>query len=240
MKHLIGFLALSALLLAFQPTLAQDSEAVNVKKDLKKVLKELPADAQVQVLRYAERKRDALKAIEAKKAEQAASVEKMKNMDGQAVVKATEQKKAMPTPNKAIEVKPAPANTDLGIARPAPAKPVQPSFLQQAEEMDKTQVEWLEEKHVFGKIIEGNLAKHTFKFKNVGEQPLKLTRVKPSCGCTTPTYSKEEIAPGQEGFIEVSFNSRGRLGTQRKSITVTGNFEGLNKILRFEGEVVKE
>ena len=44
--------------------------------------------------------------------------------------------------------------------------------------------------------------------------------VKPSCGCTSPDWSKEEIAPGKEGFIEIIFNSAGKSGMQRKNVSV--------------------
>ncbi len=114
-----------------------------------------------------------------------------------------------------------------------------PDYIVEAEAMEATTVEWDQELHDFGKIIQGTKAKHTFKFTNTGEHPLKITRVKPSCGCTSPSYSKEEIGPGEEGFVEVVFNSAGRKGTQNKAVTVTMNTEEKNKVLRFKGEVVE-
>lgn len=113
-----------------------------------------------------------------------------------------------------------------------------PAYIEEAESMTQTTVEWQAEMHDFGNITQGDIAKHTFTFKNTGEHPLKITRVKPSCGCTTPSYSTEEVAPGEEGFIEVAFNSKGRSGTQNKAVTVTMNTPTRNKVLRFKGEVV--
>ena len=102
-------------------------------------------------------------------------------------------------------------------------------------------IQFTKTKHVFGTIKEdGGLAQVTFNFKNTGNKPLKLTNVRASCGCTTPKWSKEPIQPGEEGFIDVSFNTTGKMGIQNKSVTVTGNFEKFNKILRISGEVTRE
>ena len=57
---------------------------------------------------------------------------------------------------------------------------------------------------------------------------LIITNVKPSCGCTTPEYTKEAIAPGASGEIKFEFNSAGRVGVQNKSITVKSNAENIN------------
>lgn len=124
-------------------------------------------------------------------------------------------------------------------AAPRPQTPRLPSYMEEANGMEQTTVEWYENEHDFGKIVEGEVATYTYKFKNVGEHPLKLVRVKASCGCTTPSYSKEEIAPGEEGMVQIAFNTSHKVGFQNKAVTVTGNFPGTNQILRFKGEVVK-
>ena len=102
-----------------------------------------------------------------------------------------------------------------------------------------TTIDFFEESHNFGEIKEGEKVKHTFRFKNTGSNPLKVENVKASCGCTTPRWTKEEVAPGAEGMIEVEFNSQGRAGVARKTVTVTTNTDPRNKILSFTGEVVK-
>lgn len=101
-----------------------------------------------------------------------------------------------------------------------------------------TSVSWSEEKHDFGKITQGEKVQHTFRFTNTGENPLKIENVKPSCGCTTPDWTKEEVAPGSEGYVTVEFDSKGKSGVQNKSVTVTGNIDGKIKVLAFTGTVV--
>lgn len=119
----------------------------------------------------------------------------------------------------------------------APAAPKKPDYLAKAEELSQTTVEWSSDTYDYGSVASGAKVTHQFRFTNTGDAPLILTRVKPSCGCTTPTYTKEEIGPGEDGFIDVAFNSAGKSGVQNKTVTVTGNFAGTNKILRINGEV---
>lgn len=113
-----------------------------------------------------------------------------------------------------------------------------PAEQAEAEGMTKTTVEFSEMEYDFGTVKEGAKVKHTYKVKNTGTAPLKMTQVKPSCGCTASEFSEEEIAPGGEGYVTAEFNSAGRPGMANKTISVTGNFsDGLVKILRLKGEV---
>ena len=74
--------------------------------------------------------------------------------------------------------------------------------------------------HDFGTQDQGAKTEYVFKFENVSDGPVKLTNVKASCGCTTPTWPKEEIAAGGTGEIHVKYNSN-RIGPFNKSIRVT-------------------
>lgn len=89
----------------------------------------------------------------------------------------------------------------------------------------------------FGTITEGDKVSGTFKVTNAGKVDLIITSVKPSCGCTTPEYTKDPIAPGTSGEIKFEFNSAGRVGVQNKSITVKSNAEKLTEIIRIKGTV---
>ncbi|MEM6632564.1 MAG: DUF1573 domain-containing protein [Bacteroidota bacterium] len=98
-----------------------------------------------------------------------------------------------------------------------------------------TVLEWSAESFDFGEIQQGDTVSHTFTFKNLGTQPLRISNIKPSCGCTAPNWTKALVPPGEEGFVEVIFNSTGKSGTQNKSITVFLNTEERRKVLRFKG-----
>lgn len=61
--------------------------------------------------------------------------------------------------------------------------------------------------HDFGVLAYASDATHVFKFKNNSKQAIALTNVKSSCGCTSPSWSKEPIQPGQTGSVEVKYNT---------------------------------
>jgi hypothetical protein len=105
-------------------------------------------------------------------------------------------------------------------------------------DMPVTTVTFEEETHNFGKIKDGDKVQHIFKFKNTGTEKLVVKNVKPSCGCTTPEWTKDPIEPGGEGFIQIEFDSSGKIGTQNKSVTVELNTAERVKTLTFSGEVV--
>jgi hypothetical protein len=77
--------------------------------------------------------------------------------------------------------------------------------------------------HDFGVVEQGTSHKHIFKFKNTGNEDLKIIEVKPSCGCTAALLSTEIITPGGEGELEVTFNSGKFKNKVRKQVTVITN-----------------
>ncbi|MCC5944801.1 MAG: DUF1573 domain-containing protein [Bernardetiaceae bacterium] len=99
----------------------------------------------------------------------------------------------------------------------------------------------IEEKEFeFGKIKEGESVSHVFKFTNTGEAPLTITNTHTTCGCTVPAYSKDPVMPGEQGEVSVKFDSKGKVGTQRKTVTVNANIEGGSQTFVLKGEVVKD
>lgn len=89
----------------------------------------------------------------------------------------------------------------------------------------------------FGKIKQGDVVEHTFKFKNTGTAPLIISNIGVSCGCTTPDWSKDPIAPGKTGTITAKFNSTGKMGQQSKELTIESNAVAPGK-LYLVGEVL--
>src|SRR5690606_15032860 len=78
---------------------------------------------------------------------------------------------------------------------------------------------------------------HEFVFTNESPRPVKIVRVQASCGCTTPGWSKEAIAPGDEGYIQASYDPKGRPGFFSKSLTVTTDLGTETITLHIKGEV---
>ena len=92
--------------------------------------------------------------------------------------------------------------------------------------------------HDFGEIIQGEQVSYTFKYKNVGGSDLVLRQAKGSCGCTVPQWSKEPLAPGEEAEIEIIFNSSGKKGNQRKTMTLLANTQPNKEVLTIIGEII--
>ena len=89
----------------------------------------------------------------------------------------------------------------------------------------------------YGTIEKGTDGTRTFTFTNTGNAPLIISDVKTSCGCTVPTYSKEAILPGEEGEIEVKYNTK-KVGAFTKTITVSSNANLTRKTLKIKGTIV--
>jgi len=112
-------------------------------------------------------------------------------------------------------------------------QPVQPAAV---DSTAKAKIIFENQNHDFGAIVLGGDGTCVFKFKNEGTIPLILTNVQASCGCTTPSWTREPVAPGKAGEIKVTYDTK-RMGTFSKSITVTSNAETPSVILRIAGEV---
>ena len=96
------------------------------------------------------------------------------------------------------------------------------------------------ESHDFGTIAQGDKVSFAFKFKNSGKSDLVIRSASGSCGCTVPEYSKDAIAPGKDGNLNVTFNSEGKEGMQNKTVTIIANTMPNSKVLTITGNVVKK
>lgn len=91
----------------------------------------------------------------------------------------------------------------------------------------------------YGKIKQNSDGSHDFIFKNTGKDPLIITNVKSSCGCTVPTYPLEPVKKGGSGTINVKYDTK-RIGTFNKTITVYSNAKNSPVKLRIKGEVYRD
>lgn len=94
------------------------------------------------------------------------------------------------------------------------------------------------ESHDFGKIPLNKPATIEFKFTNIGDQPLIITKVETTCGCTVPEYTQTPVKKGDAGVIKVTYNPTGTALPFSKSITITSNAKTPTKVLYIKGETV--
>lgn len=98
-------------------------------------------------------------------------------------------------------------------------------------------LQFKETSHDFGKIPQGKPVYYLFDVTNTSAEPVKIENIQTSCGCTTPEWSKEPIAPGATTQIKVGYNAAGA-GHFDKYITVLYNQKQTKQIV-IKGEVWK-
>lgn len=91
--------------------------------------------------------------------------------------------------------------------------------------------------HDFGRITEGESISYSFHFRNTGKSDLVISNCSASCGCTVADYPKGRIAPGAEGYVTVSFNSRGKVGQQYQEVTVVSNAQPSRSVIKITAQV---
>lgn len=94
--------------------------------------------------------------------------------------------------------------------------------------------------HDYGTIKKGSDGNCIFKFKNTGNEPLVLTNVTTSCGCTIAAWPKEPILPEKTGEIKVNYTKTNTVGTISKQITVTSNASNGTIVLSIKGSVIED
>jgi hypothetical protein len=100
-------------------------------------------------------------------------------------------------------------------------------------------IEWEKRTHDFGDITEGEKVEFVYKFTNTGTEPLIITNVQVTCGCTTPKgWPRDPVKPGGRGEIPVQFNSQGKFGRQNKVVTIVSNAVDGNSQITFSANVI--
>jgi hypothetical protein len=111
------------------------------------------------------------------------------------------------------------------------------AFKVSAQDAKQAEFKFNEEKHDFGKIPQGTPVTTVFMFTNVGQAPLILSNVRPTCGCTIADYTKTPVLPGGTGSIKITYNAAVAYPFN-KTIVVTSNAKTPVKNLLIVGEVV--
>jgi uncharacterized cupredoxin-like copper-binding protein len=92
-------------------------------------------------------------------------------------------------------------------------------------------------KHDFGMMVQGEKLSYTFKFTNTGGSDLLISDASSTCGCTIPDFSKAPVKPGEQGKVEVVFNSSGKSGHVSKSVRLLTNAQPNTIELEITAEV---
>jgi hypothetical protein len=130
-------------------------------------------------------------------------------------------------PNAAI------VNTSIGSGAKASDEIVKTTL---SEVNSMPAFDWAETSFDFGKVIYKAPVTHEFRFVNKGSEPLLITSVQASCGCTVAKYTKDPIAPGAEGFVTATYDAATK-GIFNKTITVNANTQDGIVLLGIRGEV---
>lgn len=102
----------------------------------------------------------------------------------------------------------------------------------------KPKVTFEETIHDFEEINTGDVIEVKFNFENTGNAPLVVKSATATCGCTVPSYPFIPIEPGDKGFIGVTYNSVGKSGEQKPSITIFTNADPAKYVLHLQGQVL--
>lgn len=105
---------------------------------------------------------------------------------------------------------------------------------------DAPVMKFTESEFDFGDIQPGSKVRHTFTFTNTGKSPLLIEDATASCGCTTPSWTKEPVAPGAEGKMEVQFDSHGKQGIISKQVAVRANTQPSITTILIKGNVLTD
>ncbi|GHT75493.1 hypothetical protein AGMMS50262_10950 [Bacteroidia bacterium] len=108
-----------------------------------------------------------------------------------------------------------------------------------AQEVKKEKVVTVDKTvHDFGTVSEdgGNIST-VFIVTNNTNAPIVITGVRASCGCTTPEWTKEPIAPGKTGEVKATYSPKGRPGPFEKTVTITTDGDPDRIVVKIKGVV---
>ncbi len=108
--------------------------------------------------------------------------------------------------------------------------------VQQAITADAPGFKFVEETWDFKDIPQSTPVTHIYEFENTGKDPIIISQVTASCGCTTPEWTKEPVMAGKKGTVKVTYNAA-KEGTFTKTVTILSNV-GNPKYLTIKGNVL--
>lgn len=118
-------------------------------------------------------------------------------------------------------------------------KPVAPATTAVVNNPNAADISFTKTVHDYGTLFVGGDGNCEFEFTNSGKEPLILSSVKSSCGCTVPSWPREPIMPGKKEVIKVKYDT-GRIGPINKTITVMSNGKNSPVVLKITGNIIKK
>ena len=110
----------------------------------------------------------------------------------------------------------------------------------ESEVVSGPKITFQESTYEFGEINQGDKVSHVFTYENTGNEPLIISDVRTTCGCTATNWDREPLAPGATATITVNFNSAGKMGVQNKIITILSNATNSSERIKITGNVIKK
>lgn len=95
-------------------------------------------------------------------------------------------------------------------------------------------------KQNFGFVPQGKIVKIEYYFENSGNEPLIISNIEVTCGCTVADFPRHPIKPGDSGTILVTFNTKEKYDRQDRTVTVVSNALNSPTQLRFKGVVLQK
>ena len=108
-----------------------------------------------------------------------------------------------------------------------------------AQRLNQPEVKFDKNEYDYGSIKEEDeVALSEFEFTNTGTSPVVIQRVIASCGCTSPTYTREPVLPGKKGKVKVAYSTAYRPGSFLKKVRVYTNVPDTVFVLTLKGNVI--
>ena len=105
------------------------------------------------------------------------------------------------------------------------------------DKFSETKIKFLTDTFDFGSIKKGDSAIAIFEYQNVGNYPLKIINIAPSCGCSKPVFDTTLIPIGSSKTFQLVYNSKDDTGYTLKSMVVESNTKPRLKVLYIKGIV---
>jgi hypothetical protein len=103
----------------------------------------------------------------------------------------------------------------------------------------QAKIKFTDSKKNFGFVKKGEKVELLYEFINEGNQPLIISEAKAECSCTSVTWPKEPVAPGQKNTIKVVFDTTPTYDRQDRTVEVISNDPSSPAKVRFKGVVLR-